>query len=202
MGGYGENLRSREAGYHIRSTQGITRVLELRQINVPVISTPCAFRQLIASTKDMSRSVAIVEHIPVMCDSSSRYDTTHFEEEKSFYTIVYEKRTHSDALYIYTSGMPNFDLDYVKTYFRSKFFMFEPDKIRQSLEISDLYAIQDAKYLASNMKVHIEAPMLLKGMRHQFYLNEVFMYNEKRLLQDHVTTIIDAISSPSPLAKP
>jgi hypothetical protein len=196
MGGYGANLKARLVGYHTESTEGLHHVLKLRQMNVPVLSTPDAFKQFIKETAMMTRVVAIIQHNSIICNPSQ----SDYDDGKSnvFYAVVYEKRTHSDALFIYTStANTDIDLEYVSAYFRSKFFVFTPDIVRASAEISGLYAIQDAKILMSCLKVPIDAPMYLRGMQHQFHLGETLAYNEKSLIQDHIMTMITAINNPT-----
>lgn len=194
MGNYGAHLKARFAGYQIINAEGLRFALHLREMNIPVIDTPNTFEQFIKKTPMMSRSIAIVEHLPVMCSSKieATMDYNDRGDDPIFYTVVYEKRNHSDALYVYHSSAITIDMEQIKNYFAPKFFLFTPDQIRTSAELSSLYAIQDAKYLLSHMKIEINTPLLMKLKLYLFRLDDSFIYNKNSLMQDHTDAIIDA----------
>lgn len=193
MGGYGANLKARFVGYSVKNIEGMRHTLELRQLDIPMIGTSNDFKQFIHNTPMMTSAVAIVAHDAII---RSKYKYQNFDD--CFYAIVYEKRDHSDALYIYDAGMTILDIEDFRRFFRSKFFLFTPDKSRQSLDISGLFAIQDAKYLMSVLKKDIMEPMFLRGEEHEFELNEAFLYNEESLMIDHVTATQLALSRINP----
>jgi len=190
MGNYGANLKARHIGYHVVTSEGVRRVLELSALNIPMISSPDAFRCFVQNTVPMTRAIAIIEHNAVFVSDDEDKNSSEF------YAVVYEKRADSDALFIYSSSaMTAMNTEDVGAYFRAKFFLFTPAQVRQSVEISDLYAIQDAKNLMTCLKVAIDEPMAPTAMHTQFSLDDRLLYNEKALMQAHMTTLVSAINA-------
>ncbi|MDF1683616.1 MAG: hypothetical protein P1U36_03065 [Legionellaceae bacterium] len=141
-GTFGFVVRDLE-GYALTRISGLKHVLEFKNLDIPVLSTPEAFQAFVDNTPPMTRAAAMVIFDSVL---------THDETVRHICAVVYEKKAGEDCLYLYDSspsGAPDFEL--IKRYFRENFKLRYPNIDRQKRGICALYALQDIETLINMM---------------------------------------------------
>lgn len=194
MGNYGVNLKKRHAGYTVRGAAGLTRAIELQEITTSMITTPTEFRQFIKNTPVKTRAIAIVDYNSVMLSPLDNSDDNNNDHE-TFYTVLYEKREHSDVLYLYTSLDITVN-SHLSNYFRPDFLLctpYENGRILEQNGLTELFALKDAK----NLQLQLAKPITSDVPQQKFYLSESFLYSAYHSVQDYMKTMVNALAKSS-----
>ncbi len=197
MGGYGENLKSKQVGFGVKTISAIRDVLKRRQIDVPVIATQQEFERFIDETPYMMRRIVLIKHGAVMSTELTGFR----DEDEHIYSAVYEKHQHSDVLYLYNSGLDDINIDKVRLYFRPHFKLFIANDFRLSFNTVGLQAIEDARRLKNKIQPKIIEEMDLHliyphaPLENSFQLSKEFIYDEQALMDEHVQTMIHLVTS-------
>lgn len=196
-GTFGSVVRDLE-GYALTRISGLKHVLEFKNLDIPVLSTPEAFQAFVDNTPPMTRTAALVIFDSVF---------THDETVGHICAVIYEKKAGEDCLYLYDSSpsdVPDFEL--IKRYFRENFKLRYPNAERQRRGICALYALQDIETLINMMgpfphamsdEVHQTSVMdymysffLKPAAVETFCLPPTFNYDEHDLLKNYFHFII------------
>lgn len=140
-GGWGGDFYRNILEYTLCRLSGVQRILDLKNIHVPVLSTPEAFQQFVHDTPVMTKAVCLVSFCPVLTKNKGGH----------ICAAVYEKRCTEDVFYLYDSSAFKPDLEHIKAYFRPEFKLFYPDIARQTRGTCCLYALEDLMNLMPEM---------------------------------------------------
>ncbi len=157
---------------------GIAKIIELMDLDIPVIGNGDQFDQFISNTPVGSRSVAIVGDAIFKSQNAI---------SKHVFSVVYYKQKTQDILYSFDSsyyGYCHADLN-IKKYFRDNFVLYAPKINRQEYgggtSTCHAYAIHDAYLL--KRKIQLEKcladylPTSGNTNERYFELNKAFFYD-------------------------
>lgn len=206
MGGYGVNLKKRHIGYGISGRDGIRQVLDLRQIDVPIIISKDDFRQFIEKTPYGVSAIALI------CPDNLFRGQHQKPLDNSFYAIKYERRVELDTLYFY--GYCIYNINVIMSYFKNTRF-----RLYSTLDTSDfigsagLFAIEDANTLYQQRRELEKDPVARCARPDSPIFSEVsscyfercgpFKYDEKQLMAQHFQMMTSIQNSlPRPVLQP
>jgi hypothetical protein len=193
-GGWGGEYYRSILGYTLGRLSGVQCVLDLKNIQVPILSTPEKFQQFVDDTPVMTKAVCLVSFSSMLARN----------KDEHICAAVYEKRSTEDVFYLYDSSAFIPVLEHIKAYFRPEFKLFYPDTKRQSRGTCFLYALEDLNLLMPDMgpldepmfgtyllnPMHVFFPIVHASPVQSFSLPSRFEHDEDELLRTYACYII------------
>jgi len=188
-GNYGANLKLSRTEYRNFTPQGLEKLLEIKGMQIPLITTKEAFQDFIRDTPVSTRGIAL------MCDQFMSKDKFY----PIIYAIAYEKDCDCDRLYIYDSeAISDLSIKDFKLFFRENFYLLYPNKRHrvynqfssEEMEaVENASAFEDVSILYKNRRINSPPPIMGVYIQ-KFNLSPAFDYHEPDVRRKHMCELI------------